>query len=78
MRIKVIRRRQKISYILIFIIMLVCLVILVFIIKNTSQLEDIIDYIKQSFYSPRLLTNEATRRPPQSFTGLYFQNTILT
>lgn len=72
MRIKVIKRKQKISYILIFVIMLVCLVILVFIIKNTSQAEDIIDYIKQSFYSPRLLTNEATRKPPQSFTGLCF------
>lgn len=71
MRIRVIRRRQTISYMLIFIIMIVCLVILVFIIKNTSELEDIFDYVKQSFYSPRLLTNEATRRPPQSFTGWY-------
>lgn len=49
--------------------MIVCLLILVFIIKSTTHLDDIINYFKYSFYSPIPLINEATRRPPESFTG---------
>ena len=66
---RTIRRKQKISFILIFILMIICLIILVFLIKNTNQIDDILNYFKYSFYSPKPLINEATSKPPQSFTG---------